>query len=80
MFCLREILNFQTLSKKAIMIDLHSIKFENTPALPVIDTNTRRGIIPDRLLINRKIGIALRKEKDSLYSLRLEIVRTFSIL
>ena len=54
--------------------------FENTHALPVIDTNKRGGIIPDRLMVNRKIGIDLRKEHASLYSLRWEIERTFCIL
>lgn len=29
---------------------------------PVIDTNKRRGIVPDGLSINRKIGIDLRWE------------------
>jgi hypothetical protein len=54
--------------------------FENTHALPVIDTNKRRGIVPERLSMNRKIGIDLRREYASLYSLRWEIERTFSIL
>ena len=54
--------------------------FENTHALPVIDTNRRRGIRPERLTVNRKIGIDLRKEYSSMYSLRWEIERTFSIL
>jgi len=54
--------------------------FENTHALPVIDTNRRRGIVPERLPVNRRIGIELRKEYASLYSLRWEIERTFSIL
>ncbi len=54
--------------------------FVNTHALPVIDTNKRRGIVPDRLSVNRKIGIDLRMEYSALYSLRWEIERTFSIL
>ena len=48
--------------------------------MPVVDTNKRRGIISDRLTMNRMIGIDLRKEYSSLYSLRWEIERTFSIL
>jgi hypothetical protein len=60
--------------------DTYDYVFENTHALPVIDTNKRRGIVPERLSVNRKIGIDLRKEYASLYSLRWEIERTFSIL
>ena len=54
--------------------------FENTHSLPIIDTNRRRGIVTDRLTVNRRIGIDLRREYSSLYSLRWEIERTFSIL
>ena len=54
--------------------------FENNHALPVIDTNKRRGIVHERLSINRKIGIDLRLEYSALYSLRWEIERTFSIM
>ena len=60
--------------------DTYDYVFENTHALPVIDTNKRRGIVPERLSVNRKIGIDLRREYASLYSLRWEIERTFSIL
>ncbi len=60
--------------------DTYDYVFENTHALPVIDTNRRRGIVPERLSVNRKIGIDLRREYASLYSLRWEIERTFSIL
>ena len=60
--------------------DTYDYVFENTNALPVIDTNRRRGIVPERLSMNRKIGIDLRKEYSALYSLRWEIERTFSIL
>ena len=60
--------------------DIYDYVFENTHSLPIIDTNKRRGIIPDRLPVNRKIGIDVRKEYASLYSLRWEIERTFSIL
>ena len=49
-------------------------------SIRVIDTNRRRGIRSDRLTMNRMIGIDLRKEYSSLYSLRWEIERTFSIL
>ncbi len=54
--------------------------FENTHALPVIGTNKKRGIVDNRLPLNRKIGIELRKEYASMYPLRWEIERTFSIL
>ena len=50
--------------------DTYDYVFENTHALPVIDTNKRRGIVPERLSVNRKIGIDLRREYASLYSLR----------
>ena len=60
--------------------DIYDCVFENTHAIPIIDTNKRRGIIPDRLRVNRKIGIDLRKAYASLYSLRWEIERTFCIL
>ena len=36
--------------------------FENTHCIPVIDTNKRRGIRPERLTVNRMIGIDLRRE------------------
>ncbi|MFG1556081.1 MAG: transposase [Thermoplasmataceae archaeon] len=60
--------------------DIYDYMFENTHSLPIIDTNRRRGIVPERLSMNRKIGIDLRREYSSLYSLRWEIERTFSIL
>ena len=60
--------------------EIYDYVFENTHAIPVIDTNKRRGIIRERLSMNRKIGIELRREYSSLYSLRWEIERTFSIL
>ena len=59
--------------------DTYDYVFENTHALPVIDTNRRRGIVPERLPVNRRIGIDLRQEHSALYSLRWEIERTFSI-
>ena len=43
--------------------DVYDYIFENTHAIPVIDTNRRRGIIEDRLTFNRKLGIALRKKR-----------------
>ena len=58
--------------------DVYDYIFENTHAIPVIDTNRRRGIIEDRLTFNRKLGIALRKKEASRYKLRWEIERTFS--
>ena len=60
--------------------DVYDYIFENTQAMPVIDTNRRRGIVEDRLTFNRKLGIALRKKESSRYKLRWEIERTFSIL
>ena len=36
--------------------------FENTPAFPVIDPDRRRGIVPERLPVNRKTCIDLRRE------------------
>ena len=60
--------------------DIYDYVFENTHSIPVIDTNKRRGIVTDRLSVNRRIGIDLRREYSSLYSLRWEKVRTFSIL
>ena len=39
-----------------------------------------QGIVPQRLLVKRRIGIDLRMEYFSLYSLRWQIERTFSIL
>ncbi|MDS0256552.1 transposase, partial [Thermoplasmatales archaeon AK] len=60
--------------------DIYDYIFENTHSLPIIDTNRRRGMVPERLSMNRKIGIDLMREYASLYSLRWEIERTFSIL
>ena len=54
--------------------------FENTHAIPVIVTNTRRGTVNERLCVIRKIGIILREEHGSIYSLGWEIERTLSIL
>jgi IS4 transposase len=60
--------------------DIYDYVFENTHSIPVIDTNKMRGIAPERLSVNRRIGIDLRMEYASLYSLRWEIERTFTIL
>ncbi len=60
--------------------DIYEYVFENTHALPIIDTNKRRGIVDNRLSVNRKIGIDQRKEYAPMYPLRWEIGRTFSIL
>ena len=60
--------------------DIYDYVFENTHSLPIIGTNRRRGIVLQRLSVNRKIGIDLGREYSSLYSLRWEIERTFSIL
>ena len=35
--------------------------FENTHCIPVIDTNKRSGIRPERLTVHRRIGIDLRR-------------------
>ncbi len=60
--------------------DIYDYIFENTHAIPVIDTNKRRGIVDNKLTYNRKIGISIRKNESSRYKLRWEIERTFSIL
>ena len=60
--------------------DIYDYIFENTHAVPVIDTNRRRGIVEDKLTYKRKLGIAIRKKESSRYKLRWEIERTFSIL
>ena len=59
--------------------EIYGYIFDNAHALPVIDTNKRRGIINDRLTVNRRIGIELRREYSSMYSRRWKIERTFSI-
>ena len=60
--------------------DIYDYIFENTHAMPVIDTNRRRGIVENKLTYNRKMGIAIREKESSVYKLRWEIERTFSIL
>ena len=60
--------------------DIYDYIFENTHAMPVIDTNRRRGIVENKLSYNRKLGIVLGKKESSRYKLRWEIERTFSIL
>ena len=60
--------------------DIYDYVFENTHSLSIIDTNRRRSISPERLHMSRKIDIDLRREYSSIYSLRWEIERTFSIL
>jgi SRSO17 transposase len=60
--------------------EIYDCIFENAHSLHVIDTNRRMGIIKDRLTVNRKIDIELKKEYSSMYSMRWEIERTFSIL
>ncbi len=52
----------------------------NTHAIPVIDTNRRRGIVDHNMTFNRKQGIITREKEGSRYKLRWEIERTFSIL
>ena len=60
--------------------DIHDYIFEDTHAIPVIDTNRRRGIVENKLTYNRKLGIELRRKESSRYKMRWEIERTFSIL
>jgi hypothetical protein len=55
------------------------LDYEKQYILSVIGTNSSRGIIPERLTVNRRIGIGLRKGYLSMYSLRWEIERTFFI-
>ena len=43
---------------------------ENTHALPVLETNKRRGIAENNLISNRKQGIIIRKSEKSIYRLR----------
>ena len=60
--------------------DPYDYIFDNIHAIPVIDTNRRRGIVENKLSYNRKLGIVLGKKESSRYKLRWEIERTFSIL
>lgn len=60
--------------------EIYDYIFENTHSMPFIDTNRRMGIILEKLIMNRKIGIDIRKNNSGMYSLRWEIERTFSIL
>ena len=60
--------------------DIYDYIFENTHAVPVIDTNRRRGIVEERLTYNRKLGISIMKWESSRYKIRWEIERRFSIL
>ena len=54
--------------------------FANTQSLPVIDTNKGRDRVNEGLTVSRRIGIDLIKEYSSMYSMRWQIERTFSIL
>ena len=54
--------------------DIYDYVFENTHSIPVIDTNGRRGIRPERLTVNRKIGIDLRWEIERTFSIVEEIM------
>ena len=53
--------------------------FANTQSLPIIDTNKRRDAVNEGLTVSRRIGIDLIKEYSSMYSMRRQIERTFSI-
>lgn len=59
--------------------EVYDYVIENTHTVPVIDTNKRRGIISNKLKVNRKVGIGLKREYSSLDSLKCEIERTFSM-
>ena len=59
---------------------IYDYVYENTHSIPVIDTNKRIGIVPERLSVDRRIGFGLRKEYAFMYCLRWVIERTFSIL
>ena len=37
--------------------DIYDYVFENTHALPIIDTNKRRRIIPERLMVNGRLAL-----------------------
>ena len=50
---------------------------DNTHSIPVIDTNRRRGIVPDNLTFSRKQGILIREREKARYRLRWEIERHF---
>ena len=59
--------------------DTYDYVFENTHALPVIDTNKRRGVVPEWLSVNRKIGIDLRREIERTFSILEEIMQCENI-
>ena len=60
--------------------EIYDYVMENTHAIPVIDTNRRKGIATHNMAFNRKQGIITREREKSRYRLRWEIERTFSIL
>lgn len=59
---------------------IYDYAIDNAQGVPVIDTNRRRGIVPDNLAFNRKQGIIIRETEKARYRLRWEIEQTFSIL
>lgn len=59
---------------------IHDYVLGNTHAIPVIDTNRRRGIIPDNLTFNRKRLIITKEGGKSRYELRWGIEGTFPLL
>ena len=59
--------------------DIYDYVFENTHALPVIDTNRRRGIVSHKLSVNRKIDIDLRREIERTFSILEEIMNAENI-
>ena len=50
---------------------------DKTDAIPIIDTNTERGIVPDKLTFKRNRGIIIREREKARYRLRWEIERHF---
>lgn len=60
--------------------DIYEYLFNNTESSPIIGTNSKRGIIDERLNHARKNGIEIRRKEAAKYSLRRENYRTFEIL
>ena len=60
--------------------EIYDYIFENTHSTSVIDTNRKRIIETERLPMNIRVNIDIKRKYTSLYSLRLEIEGAFSIL
>ncbi|CAC11419.1 hypothetical protein [Thermoplasma acidophilum] len=41
--------------------EIYDYVFENTHSIPIIDTSKRRGIVPERLSVNRKSELTSRR-------------------